>query len=67
MTAVIARIIARYLSGALVSYGFLAQDLGAEVATDPDILLALGVGIGVITEALYAVAVKNGWVKDGTS
>lgn len=66
MTAAIARIIARYLSGALVSYGFMAPEIGEQVATDPDIILALGAAIGIITEAVYAVAVRKGWVKDGT-
>lgn len=67
MTAAIARIIARYLSGALVAYGLIPQEVGAQAATDPDIILALGAVIGIITEAAYALAVKKGWVKDGTS
>lgn len=67
MTSVIARIIARYLSGAMVTYGLISADVGNEVATDPDVILALGAAIGILTEAVYAVALKKGWVKDGDS
>lgn len=63
MTAVIARIVLRYVSGALVAYGFIPHEVGAEVAMDPDLALILGSGIGAVTEVFYALAVKRGWAK----
>lgn len=63
MTAVIARIVLRYLSGALVAYGVIPHEVGAEIAMDPDLALILGGVIGAATEAFYALAVKRGWTK----
>lgn len=63
MTAVIARIILRYLSGALVAYGVIPHEVGAEVAMDPDLALILGSAIGAVTEGFYTLAVKRGWTK----
>ena len=42
MVAVLSRIIARYLSGALVAYGVLPPEVGAELALDPDVALVRG-------------------------
>lgn len=61
MTAVWTRIIARYLSGALVSYGVIPHDVGADLAMDPDVALVLGAIIGAATEGLYALAKRWGW------
>lgn len=61
MQAVILRIAMRYLSGALVSYGVIPHDVGAELAMDPDVALVLGAIIGAATEAGYAFAKKRGW------
>lgn len=61
MSLVFARILLRYLSGALVAYGYLDSDTADGIAMDPDLALALGAIIGVSTEAVYAVAVKKGW------
>ncbi len=61
MNAVIVRIIARYLSGALVSYGVIPQEVGADLAMDPDVALVLGAIIGAVTEGVYAFAKKRGW------
>ena len=51
MTAAIARIALRYISGALVIKGLLPEDSG--IATDPDVLnvveVALGLAIGAAT------------------
>jgi hypothetical protein len=60
MIPVISRIVARYLSGALVTVGF-SPDLAAEVAMDPDVALVLGAMIGSVTEGAYAWAKKRGW------
>ena len=61
MTAVITRIILRYLSGLLVGYGVLPQEVGAELAMDPDVALVLGGIIGAATEGFYAFAKQRGW------
>jgi hypothetical protein len=60
MTLVIARIVLRYLAGALVTLGYIERQLGAEIATDPDLLMLVGAGIGVIVEAGYAFAKRRG-------
>mgnify|MGYP003459522747 CR=1 FL=1 len=60
---VIARIIARYASGALVAYGVIPHEAGAELAMDPDLALMIGAGLGALTEGFYALAVRFGWTK----
>ena len=61
MQAVIIRIVMRYLSGALVSYGVIPHETAAELAMDPDVALVLGAIVGAATEAGYAFAKKRGW------
>ena len=61
MTAVITRIVLRYLSGVLVGYGVLPHEVGAELAMDPDVALVLGGIIGAATESAYAWAKRRGW------
>lgn len=61
MAAVLSRIIARYLSGALVAYGVLPAEVGANMAVDPDVALVLGTIIGAATEGVYAFAKARGW------
>lgn len=61
MTAILARIAARYISGALMTIGFLPPDLAAEFAMDPDVALVLGGMIGAATEGVYAWAKSKGW------
>ena len=61
MTAILARIAARYLAGALVAYGLIPHEVGQEIAMDPDIAIALGAAISIVTEAVYAFAKKKGW------
>ena len=60
MIPVIVRILARYLSGALVSYGFIPHEVGADLAVDPDVALVLGAIIGAATEGVYAFAKARG-------
>ena len=57
---VIARILLRYLSGALVAYGVIPHEVGAEVAMDPDLALVIGTALGAAVEAAYAVAKAKG-------
>lgn len=59
--APIARIAARYVSGALISYGYVTPADAA--ALEPEIVLIAGSVLGLITEAIYAIAVKKGWAK----
>lgn len=59
--AVVSRIIARYLSGALVSYGAVSPEVGADLAMDPDVALVLGAIIGAATEGIYTWAKKRGY------
>lgn len=60
MNMAIARILARYLSSALVTAGILAPDFAAQIGADPDVILLLGAGVGVVAEWAYARAKKNG-------
>ena len=61
MSAIIARIALRYLSGALVAAGYLNPDLGAELGVDPDLAMLVGTAIAAGTELAYAIARKMGW------
>lgn len=65
MIGPISRIILRYLAGALVAYGLLDAPMGDQIASDPDILsfVSLGVGTaaGLATEVGYALAKRWGW------
>ena len=59
--AVISRIVARYLSGALASYGIVSPEVGAEIAMDPDVALVLGAIIAAVTEGVYAWVKQRGY------
>lgn len=65
MSAVIARIVLRYLAGILVAKGILAPEEGLQVASDPDIAMAAqiaaGAAVGALSEAWYYVARRMGW------
>lgn len=65
MTAVVVRILLRYLAGILVAKGLLAPEDGLTVSADPDIAmaaqLAAGAAVGALSEAWYFVARKLGW------
>jgi len=59
MTGTIARIVARYIAGLMVSYGVMAQsDVAAFM---PDLVLLIGALLGLMTETFYAVAKRKGW------
>lgn len=60
MNMAIARILARYLSSALVTAGFLAPDFAAQIGADPDIIMLVGAGLAAVAEWAYARAKKNG-------
>jgi hypothetical protein len=61
MIAPLSRIAARYLSGALVTYGLISPADAA--ALQPEFVIIAGALIGAATEAVYALAVKKGWTK----
>ena len=67
MTAVVTRILLRYISGALVVRGLLGADDGSMFANDPDVAMALetglGLAVGAATEGWYYLARKWGWSK----
>lgn len=59
MIGPVARIFARYLAGALVTYGiFTAPDVAV---LEPDFVLLIGAVLGAGVEAAYALARRKGW------
>lgn len=63
--SVAVRIVLRYLAAFLVAKGVLLPADGALFATDPELLqaaeLALGVLLGALAEAWYWLAKRLGW------
>ena len=61
----LARIILRYLSGALVVWGFITADMGHMIAEDPDLVAilswALGGAAALAAEVGYYFAKKWGY------
>ncbi len=60
---VIARIVLRYGSGALVAYGVIPRETGAELAMDPEMAMILGAVLGLAAEGFYFLARRWGWAK----
>ena len=60
---VLSRIIARYGSGALVAYGIIPHEAGAELAMDPEVALIVGAVLGAAAEGFYVLARRLGWAK----
>jgi hypothetical protein len=65
MTGLIARIILRYVAGALIARGLLAPSDGDWINGDPDLMEAVTAGIGFVimggTEIAYRIAKRLGW------
>lgn len=61
MIGPITRIVLRYVAAALVTYGLLPKEVGAQLAVDPDLIAIVGLGIGALVEFGYALAKKRGW------
>lgn len=59
MTGPLARIALRYASGFLVAKGLLG--MGTDLSADPDLVMLVGVALGAVAEAGYALAKKLGW------
>jgi hypothetical protein len=52
----IARIVLRYIVGAIVG-----METGALLAGDPDVVLYVALGIGLLVEVAYGIAKRRGW------
>jgi hypothetical protein len=61
MIAVYARLIARYLAGALLAYGMIDAETSQHIALDPDVALVLSAVLTAATEGFYKLARKYGW------
>jgi preprotein translocase subunit Sec61beta len=61
MIGPIARIILRYVAAALVTYGLVPLEVGAQIAVDPDLIAVLGLALGAMVEIGYALARRRGW------
>jgi len=59
--APISRIILRYLAAALVTYGLVPVDVGAQIAMDPDLIAMLGLTLAALVEFIYKLAKRRGW------
>ena len=54
--APIARIIIRYVSGAIATAGYLSPELAAQISTDQDVIMMVGLGLGALSEIWYTWA-----------
>ena len=61
MIGPISRIILRYLAAALVTYGIVPVDVGAQIAMDPDLIALLGLALATLVEIIYTLAKRRGW------
>lgn len=61
MLGPISRILARYLAASLVTIGLFLPEEANAIATDPDVILAIGGILAFIVEAAYSYAKKKGW------
>ena len=62
LSPVIARIILRYLSGAMIAVGTFSPDTAAQIGVDPDLVTLLAVAISAAVEGAYALAKRKGWM-----
>jgi hypothetical protein len=51
----------RYLAAALVTYGIVPVDVGAQIAMDPDLIALLGLTLAALVELVYKLAKRRGW------
>jgi uncharacterized membrane-anchored protein len=67
MIAPLARIIARYAAGALMTKGVIDASTAAMLGTDAEVIgivqTVLGAAVGGITEGFYYLARRFGWSK----
>ena len=64
-TPAFARIVLRYLSGLLMSFGFFGDSTLLAIVGDPDIVgfvsVVIGGALGAASEIAYGIAIKRGW------
>ena len=60
MIGPLSRIIARYIAGALVTYGFFTAQDAAVI--NPDLEFIIGMVLGGIVELAYTYAKRVGWM-----
>ena len=51
----------RYLAAALVTYGIVPVDVGAQIAMDQDLIAMLGLTLAALVEFIYKLAKRRGW------
>ena len=65
MTAIVVRIVLRYLAAALVSHGLLTSDVGSALSGDADIAAllepAVGLALAALAEGWHLAARRLGW------
>lgn len=65
MLAPLARVLLRYVAGALAGYGIAVNAAGYVLADDPDMVFLVSCGLsalfGAVVEGFYALAKKRGW------
>jgi hypothetical protein len=61
VTALIARIVLRYVAGALVAWGLLAPEDADILTMDPEMAVLVGALITAAVEGGYALAKRYGW------
>ena len=54
--APLARIVLRYIVGAVVG-----METGSILAGDPDVVLYVALGLGLLVEVVYGFAKRRGW------
>ena len=59
----LARVLARYLAGFLMTMGMFAPAEAEAWGRDPATLALVGAGIAALTETLWAQALRRGWVR----
>jgi len=56
--APIARIVLRYIAGGMI---LGSAEMGEKLATDPDLVMAVGLAVGAAVEVAYGFAKRKGW------
>lgn len=60
-----ARIILRYGSGSMATWGLLSQEAARQIGNDPDVISIIATGLGIavpaVTEGAYMLAKRKGW------
>ena len=60
-TGAMARIILRFVAGALVGAGLVSVGAGEFIKEDPDLAFLVAGVLAAVSEGFYALAKKKGW------